>query len=232
MLVGALEARAVRPVGGEDEIPFDARVIATVKLGVDERVLFLDGGPTLTSLLDGACSAVTVNSTAAQQALWRGLPVAALGRAVYARPGLVSSQALDIFFADPRRPDQQAYWQFRQFLAETSQIVGSFYSRPGIAALLEALPAAMLAPVDPYDRVLAAGPYARTGCRPGRTARGLPPPCSRRNAGGSAAAPGRRLMPPGTLPRGTLSPATPSLERGVPRWSRLSVFPASGSPPG
>ena len=136
------------------------RVIAAAaeRLGVEERVLFLDGGPTLTSLLDGACSAVTINSTAAQQALWRGLPVAVRGRAVYAKPGLVSSQALDTFFADPRRPDQQAYWQFRQFLAETSQLVGSFYSRPGIAALLEALPAAMLAPVDPYDRFLAAAP--------------------------------------------------------------------------
>ena len=136
------------------------RVIAATasRLGVDRRVLFLDGGQALTPLLDGARSAVTVNSTAAQQALWRGLPVAALGRAVYAKPGLVSSQALDTFFADPQRPDQQAYWQFRQFLAETSQIVGSFYSRPGIAALLEALPAAMLTQVDPYERVLAAAP--------------------------------------------------------------------------
>ena len=84
--------------------------------------------------------------------------VAALGRAVYAKPELVSDQRLDAFFADPKRPDQQAYWQFRQFLAETSQIVGSFYSRPGIAALLEALPAAMLTQVDPYERVLAAAP--------------------------------------------------------------------------
>ena len=144
------------------------RVIAGAaeRLGVDQRVLFLDGGPTLTSLLDGACSAVTVNSTAAQQALWRGLPVAALGRAVYAKPGLVSSQALDTFFADPRRPDQQAYWQFRQFLAETSQIKGSFYSRPGIADLLEALPAAMLAPVDPYDRILAAAPAPELAAAP------------------------------------------------------------------
>ena len=136
------------------------RVIAATasRLGVDQRVLFIDGGPTLTALLDGARSAVTVNSTAAQQALWRGLPVAALGRAVYAKPGLVSNQSLAAFFAGPRRPDQQAYWQFRRFLAETSQLIGSFYSRPGIAALLETLPAAMLSPVDAYDRVLAAAP--------------------------------------------------------------------------
>ncbi|MHA1527621.1 MAG: capsule biosynthesis protein [Alphaproteobacteria bacterium] len=139
------------------------RVIAdeAVRLGVDERVMFLDGGTSLAVLLDGARSAVTINSTAAQQALWRGLPVAALGRAVYAKSGLVSSQALDTFFAGPRRPDQQAYWQFRQFLAETSQFRGSFYSRPGIATLLEALPAAMLTSADPYERVLAAAPVAR-----------------------------------------------------------------------
>ncbi len=144
------------------------RVIAAAAslLDVDDRVLFLDGGPGLTSLLDGARSAVTVNSTAAQLALWRGLPVAALGRAVYAKPGLVSSQALETFFAGPRRPDQQAYWQFRQFLAETSQLIGSFYSRSGIAALLEALPAAMLTPVDPYDRVLAAAPGPEAASAP------------------------------------------------------------------
>jgi hypothetical protein len=117
---------------------------------VTDRVLFFDGGGTLTSLLDGAKSTVTVNSTAAQQALWRGLPVAALGRAVYAKPGLVSGQRLDRFFADPQRPNQQAYWVFRKFLLETSQFEGSLYSRSGIATLLDTLLAAMLEPVDPY----------------------------------------------------------------------------------
>jgi capsular polysaccharide export protein len=168
--IDCIEAVA-RGASGEDWLVFKShpfedgrerlgRVIAAAaeRLGVAERVMFLDGGPSLTSLLDGARSAVTINSTAAQQALWRGLPVAALGHAVYAKPGLVSSQALDTFFAGPRRPDQQAYWQFRRFLEETSQLVGSFYSRPGITTLLEVLPAAMLTPVDAYDRVLAAVP--------------------------------------------------------------------------
>lgn len=136
------------------------RVIAghAERLGVAQRVVFLDGGPTLASLLDAAGSVITINSTAAQQALWRGLPVLALGRAVYAKPGLVASQSLDAFFADPRRPDQQAYWQFRRFLSETSQLRGSFYSQSGIDDLLGSLPAAILAPVDAYDRVLAAAP--------------------------------------------------------------------------
>ncbi len=36
--------------------------------------------------------AVTVNSTAAQQVLWRGLPLKVFGRAVYAKPEFVSTQ--------------------------------------------------------------------------------------------------------------------------------------------
>lgn len=157
---------------------------AAERLGVTGRVLFIDGGPTLASLLDCAVSMVTVNSTAAQQAIWRGLPVRALGRAVYAKPGIVSDQALDAFFANPLRPDQQAYWRFRKFLLETSQLKGSFYSRPGIAALLEELPAALLAPVDPYERALAtpAAPCPAAGPN-GRATAGAAASGARRNAG-------------------------------------------------
>ena len=45
--------------------------------------------------------------------------------------------------------------QFRAFLTRTSQIRGSFYAEAGIAEVLAALPAAMLAAHDPYDRLLA-----------------------------------------------------------------------------
>lgn len=133
------------------------RVIREVArdLGVGDRVIFLDGGKKLATLLDRARSAITVNSTAAQQALWRGLPVAALGRAIYRKPGLVSEQALSGFLRHPCRPDLRSYWLFRQFLMATSQIAGSYYAEAGMATLLERLPAAMLDPVDPYDHVFA-----------------------------------------------------------------------------
>jgi len=131
---------------------------AAERLGVADRVLFLDGGRGLRSLLDGAGSVVTINSTAAQQALWRGLPVLALGRAVYAKPGIVSNQSMDAFFVAPRRPVEQAYLPFRWFLSETSQLKGSFYSRSGISELLAPLTTAILAPINAYDRVLAAAP--------------------------------------------------------------------------
>lgn len=123
-------------------------------LGVAGRVVYLDGGDGLAEALERARTVVTVNSTGAQPALCRGLPVAALGRAVYARPGLTSRQPLEAFFAAPEPPDRAAYARFRRFLLATSQIEGSFYSEAGIAALLERLPAAMLARQDPYERLL------------------------------------------------------------------------------
>ena len=122
-------------------------------LGVGNRVIFVDGGKKLASLLDRARSAITVNSTSAQQALWRGLPVAAMGRAIYRKPGLVSEQSLTGFLRHPCRPDLRSYWLFRQFLMATSQITGSFYAKNGIDTLLDRLPAIMLDPADPYDTV-------------------------------------------------------------------------------
>ena len=123
-------------------------------LGVGDRVIFIDGGKKLAQLLDRARTAIMVNSTAAQQALWRGLPVAALGRAIYRKPGLVSEQDLVSFLRHPRRPDLRSYWLFRQFLMETSQINGSFYAREGIERAVSVLSNTMVDPIDPYDRVL------------------------------------------------------------------------------
>lgn len=114
------------------------------------RVHFLRGGR-LAPLLDDARSAVTVNSTAAQQALWRGLPVKALGRAVYGKPEFVSTQPLAEFFAHPDRPDSRAYRSYRHYLLETSQVPGSYYSARGRHRLLRQVVDMMLASKDPYD---------------------------------------------------------------------------------
>ncbi len=124
-------------------------------LGVLDRVHFVRGGK-LAQLLDHARSAVTINSTAGQQVLWRGIPLKAFGRAVYDKPEFVSSQPLDAFFADPDRPDGRAYREFRQYLLETCQLPGSFYATKGRRQLLREVVDLILAPSDPYDR-LAAG---------------------------------------------------------------------------
>ncbi len=118
--------------------------------GVAHRVHVLRGGK-LAGLLDHARSAVTVNSTAGQQVLWRGIPLRSFGAAVYAKPEFVSDQPLTEFFARPRRPDSRAYRDYRHFLLETSQLPGGFYSLRGRRMLLRQVVDMMLAPEDPYD---------------------------------------------------------------------------------
>ncbi len=118
--------------------------------GVTDRVHFVGGGK-LARLLDHARTAVTVNSTAAQQVLWRGIPLKVFGRAVYAKPEFVAEGSLPDFFAQPGRPDTRAYKDYRRFLLETSQVPGGFYSSRGRRQLLRQVVDMMLADEDPYD---------------------------------------------------------------------------------
>lgn len=136
----------------DDRAPLGAEIRRLARAaGLEGRVHFVRGGK-LARLMAQARSAVTVSSTAAQQALWRGIPVKCLGRAVYAKPELVSARPLVQFFAAPDRPDPEAYRDFRRFLAETSQVAGGFYSARGRRRLLLRLVDLMLDPADPYAR--------------------------------------------------------------------------------
>ncbi|MFP7671813.1 capsule biosynthesis protein [Marivita sp. S0852] len=125
------------------------------KHGLSDRVFFVRGGK-LAYLLQAARSAVTVNSTAAHQALWRGLPVRSFGTSVYDKPGLVSHQPLPDFFTSPKPPDPEAHAIYRQFLLETSQLPGGFYSSKGRVQLLRHVVDRILAPHDPYENRLSA----------------------------------------------------------------------------
>ncbi len=127
-------------------------------MGVADRVHYVRGGK-LAQLLNDARSAVTVNSTAAQQVLWRGIPLKVFGRAVFAKPEFVSTQALPDFFAVASRPDSRAYKDYRRFLLETSQLPGGFYSSSGRRQLLRQVVDMMLSAHDPYD-ALASGTAA------------------------------------------------------------------------
>ncbi|WP_045995786.1 capsule biosynthesis protein [Loktanella sp. S4079] len=117
---------------------------------VSSRVHYVAGGK-LATLLDHAKSAVTVNSTAGQQALWRGIPLKIFGTAVYGKPEFISDQQLADFFAAPSQPDARAYRDYRQFLLQTSQIPGGFYSTKGRRQLLRQLVDKMLADHGPYE---------------------------------------------------------------------------------
>ena len=123
---------------------------AAKRLGIAERVHFVRGGK-LAQVLNDARTAVTVNSTAGQQVLWRGIPLRVFGAAVYAKPEFVSDQTLAEFFAQPSRPDSRAYRDYRRYLLETSQVPGGFYSARGRRQLLRLVVDMMLSPDDPYD---------------------------------------------------------------------------------
>ncbi|MEL7282724.1 MAG: capsule biosynthesis protein CapA [Pseudomonadota bacterium] len=122
--------------------------------GIETRVHFVRGGK-LAQLLDEARSAVTVNSTAAQQVLWRGIPLKTFGNAVYAKPEFVSTKPLKDFFTLAERPDRKAYGDYRRYLLETSQIAGGFYSASGRRQLLRQAVDLMLSEDDPYDALIA-----------------------------------------------------------------------------
>jgi capsular polysaccharide export protein len=119
------------------------------KFGVEDRIHFVRGGK-LAQLLNETRSVVTVNSTAGQQALWRGIPVKIFGKAVYDQPEFISNLSLRNFFAGATRPDMTAYRDYRRFLLETSQIAGGFYSHRGRQQLLRQVVDMMLAEEDPY----------------------------------------------------------------------------------
>ncbi|WP_323717617.1 capsule biosynthesis protein [Paracoccus aminovorans] len=123
-------------------------------LGIEDRVHFVRGGK-LARLMNQARAAVTVNSTAAQQALWRGLPVKAMGRAVFDKPGLVSDQSLADFLHDPRPPKAMAYRRYRDFLLESSQVPGGYYASRSRSHALRIVVDMMLAPEDPYQALFA-----------------------------------------------------------------------------
>tara|TARA_E500000178_G_scaffold224761_1_gene221663 strand:+ start:293 stop:928 length:636 start_codon:yes stop_codon:yes gene_type:complete len=144
-----LEIKAHPLEDGRSEIAYHLRRLG-IKFGINRRIHYLPGGK-LAHVLDPALSVVTVNSTAGQQALWRGILVKTLGQAIYNHDKFISKQSLDAFFAHPKAPNIQAYKAFRNFLLQTSQIPGGFYSKAGRQQAIAQLTKKMFHPLDPYN---------------------------------------------------------------------------------
>ena len=123
---------------------------AARRCGIEDRVHFVYGGQ-LGRLLDQARSAITVNSTSGQQALWRGIPIKTFGKSVYDKPEFTSRQSLSQFFQDSAYPDTESYRVYRDFLLTTSQLPGGFYSPSGRRQILRNIMDVMLAQDDPYS---------------------------------------------------------------------------------
>jgi capsular polysaccharide export protein len=108
-----------------------------VELGIADRLIILDGGD-LGTLLARKPAVVTVNSTVGTLALACGLPVVALGKAVYDIAGLTFQGELDDFWSAPMPPDAALFDAFRRVLAARCLIPGSFFNEAGLKLAVEA----------------------------------------------------------------------------------------------
>lgn len=105
--------------------------------GVADRVTFLGAGA-LEPMLRAARGLVTVNSTAALQALSLGRPVLALGQAIYRIPGLAFEGPADAFWRDAPPPDPALAEAFLRLLGAALHVRGTYYARPGLDAAVAA----------------------------------------------------------------------------------------------
>ncbi|MCR9212234.1 MAG: capsular biosynthesis protein [Proteobacteria bacterium] len=106
------------------------------KNGVDARVYYLKGGD-LSKLLEKTRGVVTVNSTVGLWALRKSCPIKLLGEAIYDVVGLVDKQSLDDFWIMPKPPNPDLSKNFFKALADTVQLRGVFYNRPGLDAAVD-----------------------------------------------------------------------------------------------
>lgn len=97
------------------------------RFGARGRIVYIHDAH-LPSLLHRCMGLVTVNSTTGLQALFHRVPVIALGRCFYAKPGLTYQGSLDAFWNDPGAVDMSVYARFRNYLVRVSQINSSFYA--------------------------------------------------------------------------------------------------------
>ncbi len=71
---------------------------------------------------------VVNNSSVGLEALRQHVPVKALGRSIYNRPGLTFSGPMDAFWQDPGTPDARLVEHLVSLLRRTSQVNGGFYN--------------------------------------------------------------------------------------------------------
>ncbi|KQX20875.1 MULTISPECIES: capsule biosynthesis protein [unclassified Sphingomonas] len=106
------------------------------RLDVADRVIFAKGGK-IDDIVENSLGVVTVNSTTGTLALACGIPVIALGQAVYNIPGITFEGPLDAFWSNPTPPSPRIWDAFCRVLQARCLVYGGFASDEGIAMLVE-----------------------------------------------------------------------------------------------
>jgi capsular polysaccharide export protein len=105
------------------------------RCGVGGQVTALPGGTPL-DLLRNAAGVVTINSTVGATALHQGVPVKALGNAIYDIAGLTAQMPLDEFWRAPPPPDPALLRDFLRALVGATQVKGGYYERASQACAI------------------------------------------------------------------------------------------------
>lgn len=96
-------------------------------LGVEKRVLVFHD-VYLPSCLKHAKGTVTINSTVGLSAIGHGTATLTMGNAIYNIEGLTNkNRSLKKFWHQSKKPDDELYKKFKQYLLENTQLNGSFY---------------------------------------------------------------------------------------------------------
>jgi capsular polysaccharide export protein len=104
--------------------------------GVADRVDYLEGGD-IVPIAQRSKGVVTINSTSGTLALALGVPVIALGQAVYDIDSVTFQGSLDDFWRDPGKPDVATFDAFRRVLIDRCLVPGGFFSEQALAKVTE-----------------------------------------------------------------------------------------------
>ncbi|WP_208989865.1 capsule biosynthesis protein [Pseudovibrio brasiliensis] len=100
------------------------------EFGCQDRTIIIDGG-NLRELLKHSRGCVLVNSTVGMESLSIGVPVKAMGTAVYDIAGLTDQRSLGDFWKEPFKPNADLYHDLEKLMGHTIQVRGSFFNPEG-----------------------------------------------------------------------------------------------------
>jgi capsular polysaccharide export protein len=103
--------------------------------GVADRVDYMAWGD-IVPVTRHARGMVTINSTSGTLALVEGVPVVALGHAIYDIADITFQDGLDAFWRNPVAPDAATFAAFRRVLVERCLIPGGFFSEEALAKVV------------------------------------------------------------------------------------------------
>lgn len=105
------------------------------RFGVADRIDYLSGGD-IACISARARGMVTVNSTSGTLGLSMGVPVLALGSAIFDIDGITDQNGLDAFWQDPNAPDEETFNAFRRVLIDRCLIPGGFFSEEALSLVV------------------------------------------------------------------------------------------------